>query len=226
MLDFQLGRIINVDDKNNVVYVNSFESGSNIPVELDNPLSLQVMPKIGSLVLFVRYGMNVTKIIKIWENNPDLLRKNSGRLLPGEIQIQSEGGGYIYLNNNGDVSIVDGGMRNIFKIIRKKFQILIQATEILFQTFNGLEIRHTKSGEYEITKKDPRTKEIKAKIVIDKDGNTYIDSQTIYLGKNANDENKRKLFGDIVTSGPYGTFPICPVTGKPITGSSTIKGAS
>lgn len=245
MLDFQLGTIVNVNDRDNIVFVSSFETGGNIPIVLDNSLSEQKMPKIGSLVLFVRHGMNKDKIIRIWENNPSMLRQGDGRLIQEEVQYQSEGGGYVYLNKAGDVSIVDGSMRNTIRINRKQFQILMQASEILAETFNGLSIDLTKDGGLAITKADPRTDEIKATISIDIDGNIVIDSKSGTIGikgqknnvdisgsniiLNNGENGVARLNDDVQVTIPAGAIASAPnptpiiVNGKITKASDTVK---
>ena len=237
-LDFQLGEIINVDSQNNIVYVRSFDSGGNIPVKLDSSLSLQVMPNVGDLVLFVRYGSQITKIIRIWENSKDILRSGNGRLLPGEVQYQSASGSYVYLSADGSISLVDGSMRNIFKMIRKTFQTIIESTEIIFRTFNGLTITHKSDGGYEIIKKDVNTNVTNAQITIDKDGNISVNSNknVNIIGSTINFQNNGKSAarkddtveitiqpGQIQTlSGGPNTNQIT-ATGKITSGSNTVN---
>jgi len=204
MVNLYLGHILNVDTKNNSIYVYSSEVASNIPIQLGNITQQQIMPKKDDFVLFCMINPTIYRVIKIWESDPILLRGDTGRLLEGEAQFQSSGGSYVYLNSDGDVSIVDGGMRNSIKISRGNNIIEIEATEITVKRF---------------TEDDT----LAAQITIDVNNNITVKGDKVYIGKNTDNEEQ---FGDVVTSGPFGTYAIDYVTGKPIPGSGIVKAES
>jgi len=235
----QLGKILSIDRETDTVIVQSYVGGSLLPIKLDNSPSFQHLPKIGSRVLFLRYGQQFSKIIKIWGADERVVRMGSQNLLEGDIQIQSEGRSYILLDLGGNVSLVDGSMLNSIRLDNKMRQVILKGYELIFQTYSNIKIQANKEGELDITKKD-KNDEIVSQIKIDKDqnikienkkvkihinseGEVFIDADKVYLGKDSDDEEKRAFFGDIVTSGPFGTYQFDRVTGSPISGSSTIK---
>jgi len=186
MLEFFVGSITSVDYANNSVLVSSGDTGGDLPIKLGNPLSLQEMPTIGSQVFGFKYiedgQIKDIRIVRIWQNQPDLSRSGDGALLPGEVQYQGNGGSFMHLTNTGDVNIVDGSMRGIFQLLKKKLQAFLQSGEIVLKLFNGNSITLKKGGDISI-----KSVLNSAEITIANDGNIYLASKNIDMNKSTID---------------------------------------
>ena len=201
-------------------------------------------PMLGDKILYIQLGANDLKIIKTWSNNPTEYRSKEDSLLPGETQVQSVlGRCYAYFDVNGNINITTGCMQDSIKLLNDARLINIEAANTTIQNHSGASFAINSKNEllYSVVTKDendnPITKcslhfkddaslEITSNnyiVKIDKDGNAFVDAKMTYLGTGASDASKNVKFGDVVTSGAFGTHPFCLVTGAPIIGSVTVK---
>jgi hypothetical protein len=228
MQRFQIGEVIGLLESTNEVQIRDMYNKVVITIPLNNISAIQYMPLIGDIVLYINYSDKIYNIVKIWNieiNN--LIRQGDSPLQSGELQLMGILGQYIYLNKKGTIKFVDSTMLNEFELSvngliakLKKFQI---------DTYDGINI--TIDKDITISRGDPNEEEktftininddgvnIKnknAEINIDNNNVITIDGDKVQLGS--------KLLGDIITAGPGGTWPICPVTGATILGSSKCK---
>jgi hypothetical protein len=225
---FQMGQVIGLIESTNEVQIKDIYNKVVITIPLNNIPQLQYMPVIGDIILYLNYNDKEYQIVKIWNiavNN--FIRQGDFPLQSGELQLMGILGQYIYLNKKGTIKFVESTMLNQFELSVNG--LVAKLKEFNLTTYDGINILINK--DIVITRGDPDKEEktftltlnddgvnIKnknAEINIDNNNVITIDGDKIQLGS--------KLLGDIITAGPLGTWPICPVTGATIIGSSKCK---
>lgn len=219
---FKIGQIISINENENSAKIKDSYDASVIDIKIDNILQLQIMPIVGDVVLYINYDDKIIKIVKIWNiKSSNLLRQKDTPLREGESQLTGILGQYIYLNRDGDIKFVDSSLLNEFELTVQGF--IAKLKEFKIDTYDGINITINKDitisrGEnfsvlidddgINITHKG-------AKVIINNNDEITIEGSKVLLGEGNT--------GDIVTSGPFGTYRFCPVTGSPISGSTTCK---
>jgi len=241
-LDFQLGVVLAVNplakdasgNDSPAVTVQSQEDGSLIPIPLANTAFFQFVPPVGTHVLFVRIGRHQARIVQMYGSNEDFIRKGPFALQEGEVMVQSPTGlGYLKIDQSGKVSLIsaDG---NTFEHREDVSQLRAPAIRFITDEETVIEIRDDSSIRLERFDTDGETV---ASFIMDaknnisfealedvniKAKNIYLDGN-IWMGPGAQDTIQRKFFGDLVTGGPFGTYPFDSPYSIPITGSGTVK---
>lgn len=222
----RLGVIRSVNGAANTIKVKDLYKLTLFDIKLDNHVHFQQMPVKGDVVLYFNYGRRVRKIVKIWQTKEDFLKRKDNFLLKeGELQIQGIYGQYIYLDNNGTIKFVDSSLLNEFELNMdgfiakfKKFQLITyDKMNVIIDKDIIVTRGDSDNPNFSATINDDGIEIItpKSEITITPKGEVTIKAEKINLGN--------QNYGDIITGGPNGTFPICVVTGKPITGSSKCK---
>jgi hypothetical protein len=204
--DKQGNRLITLD-------VQSLEEMSIIrDVAIDSPLFAQYIPVIGQIVLLQRVGSTFTKVMGYFGD-----RLFHAPIQPGEALIEGHGGGFMYLNNGGDVVVSDQVLGNVIRLLN---------TVGISVTADSISINVKGVGQLNITpvNADTGTKNsiefIKvgtdnkptAKFTVT-DEKVAIDAPKVELGLQTNTIEA----GMVVSSSQvYGTHSICPITGQPI----------
>jgi len=225
---FRLATIIAINEANNKIKIKDLYNFTVYDISLENHIHFQSMPLIGDIVLYLNLSDKIFKIVKIWQIKDDKTKRIGDYFLKsGELQIQGIYGQYIYLDNNGTIKFVDSSMLNEFELnmegfIAKLKQFKINSYDNISFTIDKeiiLQKQDDKNKYYTIAIMDENIKvdmaDGNAIILIDKQGNITIKGNSIKIGN--------QFYGDIITSGPNGTYPICPVTGSIIKGSSKCK---
>jgi hypothetical protein len=241
-----IGRVISVDPNYKdaqgnvtpVVNIESIEEGGTFPIPLAAAAWNQVQPIPGYKVLYVRYGRHFSRIVAMWGNNEDFIRKGDSGLDVGDVVYQSPTGlCYLRLAASGEVQLVSGDMDSVFGHDDKGSYV--KAPNITLQTYANTLVKLDEEGNITLSRVDSDGNPT-ASVVLDKDNNlkAVVDGDITLKGKNifldgnvsfgpgASDPSKRDSFGQVVTSGPGGTLPSDLVSGSPIPGSLSVKAAS
>jgi len=189
---------------------------------------MQYMPMIGDIVLYFNMDDKIQHIVAIWNiQQSNFIRQGEYPLLEGELQFTGVVGQYIYLNKNGDIKFVDSTMLNYFQLTVNGFLAQVKNFEI--DTYDGVSVLLNK--DITITRGNPNNDTPTFTATIDDNGvNITNKSVTITIDNNNNFKitgANSIQFGDEPCGGiiTTNTFPICPVTGQPIIGSTTVKAA-
>jgi len=218
----KMGEIISINETQNNIKVKDSYDASTVDIPLNNILQLQIMPIIGDIVLYLNMQDKIFQIIKVWSiKNSELLRQGETPLRSGETQLTGILGQYIYLDRNGDIKFVDSSLLNEFELTIQGFIAKLKNFNIT--TYDGITIEVGKDLTFSRGKNTTATinddgVELQHKnvsVIIDNNGTITIKGGKVQLGN--------QLYGDIVTSGPSGTYPFCPITGNPIMGSNKCK---
>ena len=95
------------------VDIQSHKDLSIVPdVKIDTPLHAQHIPHIGQVVTFMRTDSYFTRILAVHGERPF-----DAPIKPGEVMMESTGGGFMYLDNGGNVLIADETLSNVFKLL-------------------------------------------------------------------------------------------------------------
>ncbi len=243
--DFQFGRVtaVNTTAKDRSgrdsprIDVKSEVDGSIIPIPLAQTAMDQFAPTKGTYVLFMRLGNHQSRVVKMWGQNEDFIRKGRFALKEGEVMIQSPKGlGYLKLDQDGSVRLVsaDGSVfRHTSKGTElKSSQVFIQTdTNTIMEFLEDTSIRLARLNE-EGEELVSLTLDPENNAVLKAENDATIKAKNIYLdgnvsiGPGASDELQRSFFGDVVTGGPFGTHPFDFVTSAPIQGSRSVKAVS
>ena len=226
---------VNIVERNNVrevtVNVLSYYDCSIFPVRVDCPLHMQYIPVVGQLVLIMRTANNFVRIIAHFGE-----QAFSAPIQEGEVMTEGSGGGFVYLNGTGDVTIGDGYLSNV--------QRFFSGVGINI-TADGYSLDVKDVGQINITPKDDKLgNENQIEILKIKDGNTkgrivltdektMVYSPAIEMGKDP-DSSPLDLKGGVhVSSLPDGTpgkiigpYNFDMMTGVPIPCSGTVKASS
>lgn len=235
---FSLAEIRSINEALNKIKIRDLYTGAVYDVDLNNHIHFQTMPLVKDIVLYYNYDDKIFKIVKIWQIDTDPQKRAGEYLLKsGELQLQGIYGQYIYFDNNGAIKFVDSTMLNEFELNLNGYIATLK--EYTLTTYDGVrvnigkDIKIFRSGKERITvdengevKQDTVFEAVinddgikvvspKVELTITKDGVITLKGEKINFGN--------QLYGNVVTSGPNGSFPICPVTGSPIQGSLKVK---
>lgn len=245
-LTFFVGEVIAVDSQFKdargvnvpVVFVKSFLDGAIIPIQWTPIGADQNMPMNGQQVLYYRIGTYDTKIVCFHGNNPAHVRKGKFGLDEGEAVVQSDAGlGFFKAGQDGSVALVTGDVTS--SIDGNDSGWNIKGPNILLETFGRVSISLKEDGTLTVQRTSEKG-EVKAKIELDTKDNVSIEALgnlvvkakqirldgEVFLGPGASDPTKSQKFGNLVTTGPFGTYPLDFVTGTPIPGNPNIKAGS
>jgi len=198
-------RLVTVD-------VQSFEDLSTIKdVAIDSPLFAQYIPVVGQIVMIQKVGNYFAKVMGYFGS-----RVFQAPIQPGEALIEGHGGGFMFLNNGGDVVIADEVLGNVIRLIN-----MVGVTI----TANAMSINVKGIGQINVTPEDSElgTKNqielVKIAANGDKinltmtDEKVMIDSPKVEVGLRSNVFEAGAV---VSTSQVFGTHSICPITGMPI----------
>lgn len=216
--------------------VKSFLDGSDLTIPMAWAAWEQVQPIEGYKALFIRFGRHHNRLIKLWGNDEEFVRKGARfGLNPGEVVIQSPKGlGYIKLDQAGRVQIVDGDTKNKLEFLDDG--ITIKAPQIFFRITDKSLMEMTEDGVITMQQFDGEGN-VKAsfqmdeqnRIILETDSDIILKGKTIqldgevFLGSGASEAAQRTLFQGVVSGSPLGTHPFDFTTGLPIKGSGGIK---
>lgn len=192
-------------------------------VQIDTPLNAQHIPRIGQIVAFTRTEKFGTRVVAVWGERPF-----DAPIDPGEVLMESTGGGWIYLNNSGDTIISDEVFSNVFKML-SNIGILV--------TTNALKIKVRGVGEILVTPEDSeRGTENKIEIVKTKskvpvskvtltNDKISVDADEVEMGSLSSVNPLAQLTGGNVVSlsNVPGDYSVDIFTGRPIPASATVK---
>ena len=236
---FSLAEIRSINEADNNVKIRDMFSGAVYDVGLDNHIHFQSMPLVKDIVLYYNLDDKIFKIVKIWQIADDpQKRKGEFLLKSGELQLQGLFGQYIYLDNKGTIKFVDSTMLNEFELTLEGFIATLKKWQLttyegvmveinkdikIYRSNGGERITKDEDGNIEqelsfeatIDDKGVTIKNPKVEITITPEGEIVMKGESILLGN--------QLYGDVITGGFNGTWPICPLTGSPITGSAKCK---
>lgn len=221
---FRLAVILSVNEYENKVKIKDLYNSAVYDIDLSNHIHFQQMPIKDDIVLYMNLDNKIFKIVKIWQIKDDLLKRQKEFLLKsGELQIQGIYGQYIYLDNNGVIKFVDSTLLNEFELNLEGFIAKLKKFKITtYDDINFIindKVIIEKKDKFELTidenKINININQGKASVVIDVLGNISIMGEKVLLGNEG--------YGDVITSGVFGTHPVCPVTGALIIGSKKVK---
>jgi hypothetical protein len=246
-LDFQLGTVLSADPYAKDATGNTVPSisvrchldSSTLTMPMSSAAWGQVQPIAGYKVLFFRFGPQYARPIMFWGNDEDFMRKGAAGLNPGDVVVQSPVGyGYLRLADDGSVQLVGGDMASLVSFLTDG-TLQVQAPVLKLMTYANALISIDDAGVISMVRTD-NDGNVTDSIVLDashnaaitvqgdislKAENIYLDGK-IFMGAGATVPATAAQFGEVVTSGPTGTYPADFVSGTPIPGSQTIKAAS
>jgi len=219
---------VNVTDKTARVTV--LPDMDEVEVQLDTPIYRQYVPMVGQNVLLMGMGddedpkiFNSIRIVTEFGSTPPEMQ----RLKPinvGEVLSEGSGGGFSYLDNNGNVMLSDGNLSNVI-------QLLVGTA--INMVGDSLSITIKDVGQIKIVPQTDANPTSKIEFIKVKKGSTdpiatismqddkiNVDSITVNLGPSPVAAAVHTL------SGVPGDYSIDIMTGKPIPGSSVVKVAS
>jgi len=79
----------------------------------DNPLFSQYVPVIGQVVTIQRVDQYFTRVVGYFGGVTDV----DTPILPGEFLMEGGGGGFVYLNNGGDLVAGDETLSNVMRLL-------------------------------------------------------------------------------------------------------------
>lgn len=220
-----------------VVHVKSSLDGLVLPIQWLPIGADQAMPMVGNTVLYYRMGNFTPRIVAFHGNNEPQIRKGAYGLNPGETVVQSDSGfGYFKAAQDGSVALVTGDGVSSAEADDTGWKI--QAPNINLATFGLCSIQMTEDGAIRLLRKDKNGNTL-VTVELDKNNNVNVDCPgnftvkakqilldgNVVFGPGATDPTQSSLFGQVVTSGPFGTHPLDYVTGTPIPGSNSVKAA-
>ncbi len=220
-----------------VVHVKSFLDGAVIPIPWLPIGADQSMPMVGQLALYYRVGTHDSRIVCFHGTNQANIRKGIFGLNAGEACFQSDsGGGFLKVSADGSVSLVTGDAVTSLEGGDDGWQM--KAPNIVLGTYGRCSLTLSEDGSIKL-QKISSDGSVLANFEIDKDnnvnmvstGNLSLKAKKILLdgevlfGPGATDPKQSMMFGDVVTSGPFGTHPMDFVSGSPIPGSGSVKSA-
>ena len=212
------------------VSVMSFSDMGIIPdIMLDSPLHMQYVPVVGQYVMILRTANNYTRIVAY--SGEKLF---DAPLNPGEVMMEGSGGGFVHMNNAGDVIVGDSYLSNVMKVL-SGIGITITA--------DGYSLNVKKVGQINITPQDDKlgTEEkielvkmkgssVTGRIVLTND-KTMVYSSAIELGKDPETPagkveavlGKAGVVMSNFPGAPTGPHNVCFLTGAPIPCSGSVK---
>jgi len=214
-LGIQFAVVTFVDADKKEVHVQSRLDGGIFTIQLDSPRHRQYMPVVNQQVLILvledQPGSNRFARI-IAEFGEQIF---DAPIQPGEVIFEGSGGGYLYLNQQGDAYLSDSAMSNVIKIL-SSVGISITGDKLSID-IKGIGQIAILNDKIEITKVAGKGGQPIAKISMTND-KIDIDNISVNIGKGP-------VFGGSVVSlaGVPGDHSIDFMTGLPIPGSATIK---
>lgn len=186
-------------------------------VQIDTPLSAQHIPRIGQIVAFTRTEKFGTRVVAVWGERPF-----DAPIEPGEVLVESTGGGWMYLNKLGDTIISDDVFSNVLKML-SNIGVLI--------TTNALKIKVRGVGEILISPDEDKIEITKtqskvpvSKVTLTNDA-VSIDANEVEVGTLTPTNPLASIKGGNVVSlsNVTGDHSIDIFTGRPIPSSATVK---
>lgn len=228
--DYQTGIINAVRTKREdgrtfpVVDIQSHKDLGIIPeVQIDTPLSAQHIPRIGQIVAFTRTEKFGTRVTAVWGERPF-----DAPLAPGEVLMESTGGGWIFLDNRGGIEMADETLSNVFKIL-SRVGILITADSLKINVKGVGEIIVTPEDSDRGTEDKIEIIKTQSKLPVSKvtltNNKVSIDSSAVEMGTLSSINPIAQLKGGNVVSlsNQPGDYSVDIFTGRPIPASATVK---
>jgi hypothetical protein len=224
MTDFKvlIGEVLSVDDTalQRTAVVEVPGSGTLPPIALDNPLCQQYIPVPGQRVIVLGIHDQDFRIIA-YLGSEALVTQGSKPIRQGESLIQGLGGGYLVIDNAGNVALSDRGQANV---------IQLRANNMIGMAGKSLFINVEGTGQIKITPKDADDPASEGKLeliktnaagvelgkVVITDGRIDVEGFQVNLGKNPITASVQTLSG---VPGVYSYDPF----GRPVPGSTTVK---
>ena len=233
------GYITRIDEYLSRIWVRPDTGGTDIDMDIHFLSNLQAMPMEQDKVQFITFADHHSIPLHFSSSRPDRLRYFNNALVQGETQIGGVGGSYILFDAAGNISLVEGSMAGSIRLNNEEREIDIEHSRIVLRCFPNSK-DETKFISITI---DQESKSVSiengftdAIITMDEDGTSVVDQKMfsvvapniyldgdVYLGNGASDDAARSLFGDVVTGGVNGTYPLDYLTNLPINGSSQVK---
>ena len=206
------GRIVTID-------VQSFTDMSIIKgIQIEQPLNHQYIPIVNQQIILLRIGDFFTRVMVELAEAPFGATAD-----PGEFLIEGGGGGFVYLNNGGDVYISDSVRSNYIKLLSSVgFSIVGDAISLLIKDIGKIIITPENSeigaeNEIRIEKINPNGEPTIVKLTNDK---VEIVSSRVEIGRDSDGPKA----GSVVSFSPrIGDYSVDPMTGDPIPSSSVEK---
>lgn len=207
-LGLQFGEITAINLDKGTMSIQSRLDGSVIPdVPIDTPLHAQYVPVIGQQVVLVRSDYFTT--VLAWLGT----KKFDAPIKSGEVMMEGSGGGFVYLNQGGDVLIADSAMSNVIKLLSTVgFQFVGDALSLVVKGIGQINIMEDK---IEIIKTIGPS-DIETSKVTMTDTKVTVEALTVELGEVPIGNGVFSLSGIV---GPY-SFDWM---GQPIPGSGAVK---
>jgi hypothetical protein len=245
-LTFFTGQVVAIDTLNTdprgvvvpLIFVKSFLDGAVLPIEWAPVGAQQIMPMAGQQVLYYRMGVYDTRIVAYYGNNEPHIRKGEFGLNEGEVVVQSDSGlGYFKASQDGSVELVTGDVVTTLEGNNEGW--VAKGPNISLETFGGCSIELKEDGSITL-QRTSENNEVKAKIVLDTKDNVSVEAKgnlvvkakqilldgEVFFGPGASDPLQQVKFGEVVTSGPFGTYPLDFTTSAPIPGNPKVKAGS
>lgn len=207
-LGLQFGEITAVDLAKSTLSIQSRLDGSVIPdVPIDASLHSQYIPVIGQQVVLVRSDY-FTSVISFLGT-----KKFNAPIKSGEVMFEGSGGGFLYLNQGGDVVLADSAMSNVLKLLSTVgFQFVGDALSLVVKGVGQINIMEDK---IEIVKTLGPSDVVTTKVTMT-DTKVTVEASTVELGEAPIGNGVFSLSGIV---GPY-SFDWM---GQPIPGSGAVK---
>jgi hypothetical protein len=181
-------------------------------VAIDSPLFAQYIPVIGQIVMISRTDDYFTKITGYFGS-----RAFTAPIQPGEALIEGHGGGFMYLNNGGDVVVGDETLSNVIRLLNTVgITMTADAMSLDIKGVGQLNITPKNSdlkteNKIEFIKMDTDNKPVARFTITDE--KIAIDGPKVEIGLKENTVDT----GAVVSQAQVnGTHSFCFVTGQPI----------
>lgn len=181
-------------------------------VVIDSPLFAQYIPVIGQLVMINRVEDYFTKIMGYFGS-----KAFTAPIQPGEALIEGHGGGFMFLNNGGDVVVSDETLSNVIRLLNMVgISITANAVSLNIKGVGQLNITPQNTdlnteNKIEFVKFGPNKDPIARFTVTDE--KISIDGPKVEIGLQQNTLDTGVVLSQAQT---YGTHSFCLITGAPI----------
>jgi hypothetical protein len=216
----QMGRVVAIKDKTDAdgnrlvtLDIQTFTDFSIIPdVVIDSPLFAQYIPVIGQIVMISRIGDYFTKVSGYFGS-----KAFTAPIKPGEALLEGHGGGFVFLNNGGDVVISDETLGNVIRLLNMVgITVTADALSLNIKGVGQLNITPERSdlsteNKIEFIKVDADSRPI-ARFTMT-DDKIAIDGAKVEIGLKDNTLDTGTVLSQTQV---FGTHSFCMVTGAPI----------